>query len=882
MPRLVEYPIDDTVEYILTNSSAGMVVPNDVREALFLLVGCCVRSKTFKIKDMTQLLPGDRRDDTVFDALKIKDDAKEKLDAIDAAIADEVADILARYDAKAKNVQVVANNIRLGKIKIQKVQDSADTDEAAEDTAIGDADEHNGTDTDAVANVTADDSPYVNKENEQQSDAKDEGTVKPDDTNDDKGTSDVIDVPDDEPKHPDFEAMLHDDVFSADFDDDDDDSDAPIDIDVDAPLTAIGGDIKGDDKDENEFDDDDGDDVNGYVDEDSPIDIDTDAYRSSHSSMISDAGDDKQTDAGVEYHEPTVDTAKPVDIDGILATDRNDDDRIHVEGDEENEEPSIVKEPADTHNGADNPVDGHVSANSGIDEHTNEEKQPDNDIETAVETMNEQQIDDNGAVHVTTQAATNGQVPLASDISQIPVAAEVADLHKRIANVTDPKQVQAEFEKLSPDARQALADFAAEKAKEANEKKDAPDTTGGLPEFARELEAEKKAAAEAELNDDADEDIDDVQPDMESGIGDPDIINPIIEDIDEPDFVLDDEKTDFSETNPIVSGMLDKMYDGHGINGKSACVLLSTVFLVLTMIPFAGILNKFICGIDSLAFIGDQLFALKAIGILSLLFIITRFVSLTGQARAYRKNYNDLDNKAERTAYRFYEPSIRAEFMFPSRSLGESAGRSITSAVAGLALAAAASFCTIDAPIAGMAIMAVSIVSLIALGCHPLIDPEAGTDKCDMSDETELYIEEAIRANKRKDCWMLAILFLSFMTCVSLGNSIGLTVAPISMFFSPTLSVTIPGFTAFGIAGVLAIAHAFMATIGMGKRPLSIFWTLIKSAVVLFAGLGIGTLLTINALASMTGLILIAIVSVSFYLGATSSDYKADLPIKRR
>ena len=110
----------------------------------------------------------------------------------------------------------------------------------------------------------------------------------------------------------------------------------------------------------------------------------------------------------------------------------------------------------------------------------------------------------------------------------------------------------------------------------------------------------------------------------------------------------------------------------------------------------------------------------------------------------------------------------------------------------------------------------------------------------------------------------------------------GRVIAPIDMFLSPTLSVSIPGFTAFGLAGVLSIAHAFMVTIGMNKKPLSIFWTLIKSAAVLFAGLGIGTLFSVAVAFGMLALVLIAIVSIAFYFAGTSSCCKADLPLKRR
>ena len=100
---------------------------------------------------------------------------------------------------------------------------------------------------------------------------------------------------------------------------------------------------------------------------------------------------------------------------------------------------------------------------------------------------------------------------------QIAVFKEVSDLHARIAGMKDPQQVQSEFEKLSPESKEALAKFANEQAKEALAKKEAPDTTGGLPEFARELEAEKAAAAAvAEKSDD--EPVDG-EVEKESGIG---------------------------------------------------------------------------------------------------------------------------------------------------------------------------------------------------------------------------------------------------------------------------------------------------------------------------------------------------------------------------
>ena len=469
--------------------------------------------------------------------------------------------------------------------------------------------------------------------------------------------------------------------------------------------------------------------------------------------------------------------------------------------------------------------------------------------------------------------------PSDPNADRIAVLKEVNDLHARIAEMKDPKQVQSEFEKLSPESKEALAKFANEQAKEALAKKEAPDTTGGLPEFARELEAEKAAAAAvAEKPDDEPTDGEAVQ---ESGIGEPDIIGAAGEGLEEPDCVSDGD-IDYSDENPLVSAMLDKVYEGHGINGKTACVMLDVIFLVVMMIPFSGILNKYICGIDTFAFVGDPLFTVKSIGILALLFVVTRIISLTVQSRAYRKNVEGLDGKAERTAYRFYEPGIRAEFMFPSRSFGESIVRSVKSTIAGTALAAATSLCVVDAPVAGMALMAVSIVSIIFLGCRPLVDPEGYTDRMDLSDSAERRIESAVRSNKRKDCWMLSVLFMSFMACVALGSAMGRTISPIDMFLSPTLSVSIPGFTAFGLAGVLSIAHAFMVTIGMNKKPLSIFWTLIKSAAVLFAGLGIGTFFSVAVAFGMLALVLIAIVSIAFYFAGTSSCCKADLPLKRR
>ena len=480
-----------------------------------------------------------------------------------------------------------------------------------------------------------------------------------------------------------------------------------------------------------------------------------------------------------------------------------------------------------------------------------------------------------------TPSETDGVKPSPSDpnVDEIAVFKEVSDLHARIAGMNNPQQIQSEFEKLSPESKEALAKFANEQAKEALAKKEAPDTTGGLPEFARELEAEKAAAAA--VVEKSDDEPTDGEVKKESGIGEPDIIGAAGEGLEEPDCVSGGD-IDYSDENPLVSAMLDKVYEGHGINGKTACVMLDVIFLVAMMVPFSGIINKYICGIDTFAFVGDPLFTFKSIGILALLFVVTRIISLTAQSRAYRKNVEGLDGKAERTAYRFYEPGIRAEFMFPSRSFGESIVRSVKSVIAGTALAAATSLCVVDAPVAGMVLMAVSIVSIIFLGCRPFVDPEGYTDRMDLSDSAERRIESAVRSNKSKDCWMLSVLFMSFMTCVALGSSMGTAISPIDMFLSPTLSVSIPGFTAFGLAGVLSIAHAFMVTIGMDKKPLSIFWTLIKSAVVLFAGLGIGMLFSMSEAFGMLALVLVAIASIAFYFAGASSCYKADLPLKRR
>ena len=503
---------------------------------------------------------------------------------------------------------------------------------------------------------------------------------------------------------------------------------------------------------------------------------------------------------------------------------------------------------------------------------------------TEPEDSGDGEVGDSDAGDVETSEKPSGKdgvEPSPSDpnADRIAVLKEVNDLHDRIAGMKDPKQVQSEFEKLSPESKEALAKFANEQAKEALAKKEAPDTTGGLPEFARELEAEKAAAAA--VAEKPDDEPTDGEVGQESGIGEPDIIGAAGEGLEEPDCVSGGD-IDYSDENPLVSAMLDKVYEGHGINGKTACVMLDVIFLVAMMLPFSGILNKYICGIDTLAFVGDPLFAVKSIGILALLFVVTRIISLTAQSRAYRKNVEGLDGKAERTAYRFYEPGIRAEFMFPSRSFGESIVRSVKSVIAGTALAAATSLCVVDAPVAGMVLMAVSIISIIFLGCRPFVDPEGYTDRMDLSDSAERRIESAIRSNKRKDCWMLSVLFMSFMACVALGSAMGRTISPIDMFLSPTLSVSIPGFTAFGLAGVLSIAHAFMVTIGMNKKPLSIFWTLIKSAAVLFAGLGIGTLFSVAVAFGMLALVLIAIASIAFYFAGTSSCCKADLPLKRR
>lgn len=918
MPRLVEYPIDDTVEYILTNSSVGGRASDKARDAMSTLVECSVRSKTFKVKDMAQLLPGDTRSDDAIKTLKIKREGLNSLDAIDETAVPEVISILNGYNAKAQNVQVVANNIRTGKVTVRggvseqpshDVGTSASSDLTSENTPAEavteppegkDGDGTEKTDdvvmtqdtvratepaTEAAAESGPDDAvhePFDVHTTDSQADAATDG-------NDEMG----------EVKLPDFEAMLKDDagdggMFSVDFDDDNDDDD----------LDDAGSD--------NEFGDDDGDDVNGYVDEDAPIDIDTDVYRrqfvpaeggadgsaatSNEDTEVPETasdvdvtaendGDDASANgAKHDAHHDAIDIddaeasdEKPENADGfsVTAAPATPDDAIGetiVPDTDHGVVPETEDAPSDTDTDtisttateeAPDVSDAESPAGDSVVEPTDMEDAP-RDVEPGEATESEDADD-----------GKTGD----PNVDEIAVFKEVSDLHARIAGMKDPQQVQSEFEKLSPESKEALAKFANEQAKEALAKKEAPDTTGGLPEFARELEAEKAAAAAvAEKSDD---EPTDGEVEKESGIGEPDIIGAAGEGLDEPDCVSDG-NIDYSEENPLVSAMLDKVYDGHGINGKTALVMLDVIFLVVMMIPFSGILNKYICGIDTFSFVGDPLFTFKSIGILALLFVVTRIISLTAQSRAYRKNVEELDGKAERTAYRFYEPGIRAEFMFPSRSFGESIVRSVKSVIAGTALAAATSLCVVDAPVAGMALMAVSIVSIIFLGCRPFVDPEGYTDRMDLSDSTERRIESAIRSNKRKDCWMLSVLFMSFMTCVALGSSMGRTISPIDMFLSPTLSVSIPGFTAFGLAGVLSIAHAFMVTIGMNKKPLSIFWTLIKSAAVLFAGLGIGTLFSVAVAFGMLALVLIAVVSIAFYFAGTSSCCKADLPLKRR
>lgn len=954
MPRLVEYPIDDTVEYILTNSSVGGRASDKARDAMSTLVECSVRSKTFKVKDMVQLLPGDTRSDDAIKTLKIKREGLNSLNAIDEAAVPEVISILNGYNAKAKNVQVVANNIRTGKVTVRgsvselsshDVGTSAPSDHAGENTpAEAVTEPSTGKDGDGAEN-TADvvmtpdavpatepatateaadtaDSPLHGEggvedaESGEAEEVAEPTEVAAESAHDDAGhepldahvaDSDADGAADGNPergenKLPDFEAMLKDDagdegMFSVDFDDDDDDD-----------LDDAGSD--------DEFGDDDGDDVNGYVDEDAPIDIDTDAYRRKFVPVEDDAdGSTATSKEDVKVPETASDGTAESDGDDASAN-GVENDANHDATDIDDIATSDEKlENADDLVVADAPVSTPATPGDAIGETI----APDTDYGTTTETEDEP-TDTDTATDTTATTATEetpdgvDAEPLASDsdgeptdgtdapqdvepgettesedsddgetgdpnVDEIAVFKEVSDLHARIAGMKDPQQVQSEFEKLSPESKEALAKFANEQAKEALAKKEAPDTTGGLPEFARELEAEKAvAAAVAEKSDDGPVDG---EVEKESGIGEPDIIGAAGEGLEEPDCVSGGD-IDYSDENPLVSAMLDKVYEGHGINGKTACVMLDVIFLVAMMVPFSGILNKYICGIDTFAFVGDPLFTFKSIGILALLFVVTRIISLTAQSRAYRKNVEGLDGKAERTAYRFYEPGIRAEFMFPSRSFGESIVRSVKSVIAGTALAAATSLCVVDAPVAGMALMAVSIVSIIFLGCRPLVDPEGYTDRMDLSDSAERRIESAVRSNKRKDCWMLSVLFMSFMTCVALGSSMGTAISPIDMFLSPTLSVSIPGFTAFGLAGVLSIAHAFMVTIGMDKKPLSIFWTLIKSAVVLFAGLGIGMLFSMSAAFGMLALVLVAIASIAFYFAGTSSCCKADLPLKRR
>lgn len=944
MPRLVEYPIDDTVEYILTNSSVGGRASDKARDAMSTLVECSVRSKTFKVKDMAQLLPGDTRSDDAIKTLKIKREGLNSLDAIDETAVPEVISILNGYNAKAKNVQVVANNIRTGKVTVRggvsetsshDVSTSAPAGENTPAEAVtepstgkdGDGTEKTADAVmtqDAVSTTetadTADSTLHGEEGTEGTESSKVEKATEPieaaaESVRDDAGhepldaravDSEADGTADGNPergeaKLPDFEAMLKDDagdggMFSVDFDDDEDD------------LDDAGSD--------DEFGDDDGDDVNGYVDEDAPIDIDTDAYRRQFVPVEDDI--DSSTAAvkeDVEAPEAVSDVTAENDGDDAFANGLEND--AHHEATDiddaatSDEKPENTDDPGVTDASASTlvtPGDAIVETivpdtdHGAVPETEDASSDTDTDTDTIATTATEEASDVSDAespagdsvveptdMEGAPQDVEPGEATESEDaddgkagdpnVDEIAVFKEVSDLHARIAGMKDPQQVQSEFEKLSPESKEALAKFANEQAKEALAKKEAPDTTGGLPEFARELEAEKAAAAAvAEKSDD---EPTDGEVEKESGIGEPDIIGAAGEGLDEPDCVSDG-NIDYSEENPLVSAMLDKVYDGHGINGKTALVMLDVIFLVVMMIPFSGILNKYICGIDTFSFVGDPLFTFKSIGILALLFVVTRIISLTAQSRAYRKNVEELDGKAERTAYRFYEPGIRAEFMFPSRSFGESIVRSVKSVIAGTALAAATSLCVVDAPVAGMALMAVSIVSIIFLGCRPFVDPDGYTDRMDLSDSTERRIESAIRSNKRKDCWMLSVLFMSFMTCVALGSSMGRVIAPIDMFLSPTLSVSIPGFTAFGLAGVLSIAHAFMVTIGMNKKPLSIFWTLIKSAAVLFAGLGIGTLFSVAVAFGMLALVLIAIVSIAFYFAGTSSCCKADLPLKRR
>lgn len=955
MPRLVEYPIDDTVEYILTNSSVGGRASDKARDAMSTLVECSVRSKTFKVKDMVQLLPGGTRSDDAIKTLKIKREGLNSLDAIDEAAVPEVISILNGYNAKAKNVQVIANNIRTGKVTVRggvsepsshDVGTSAPSDHAGENTPAeavtepstgkyGDGAEKTAdvvmtpddvsTSEPAPAFETADtaDSPIHDEEGVEGTESGEVEKATATEPTEATAESDHDDA-DHEPldahatdseadgtaggngemekaKLPDFEAMLKDDagdggMFSVDFDDDDDDLD---------------------DADSNdEFGDDDGDDVNGYVDEDAPIDIDTDAYRRKFVPVEDDI--DSSTAAvkeDVEAPEVVSDVTAGNDGDDASAdgveNDANHgatdiDDVVSSDEKSENADDLVVADvPVPTPATPGDAIDEAIVPDTDYDTTTETEDAPsdtdtntvtdtDTDTEEVPDASDAEQLasDSDGEPIDAADAPQDGELGEATEsedsddgetgdpnVDEIAVFKEVSDLHARIAGMKDPQQVQSEFEKLSPESKEALAKFANEQAKEALAKKEAPDTTGGLPEFARELEAEKAAAAA--VVEKPDDEPADGEVEKESGIGEPDIIGAAGEGLEEPDCVSGGD-IDYSDENPLVSAMLDKVYEGHGINGKTACVMLDVIFLVAMMVPFSGILNKYICGIDTFAFVGDPLFTFKSIGILALLFVVTRIISLTAQSRAYRKNVEGLDGKAERTAYRFYEPGIRAEFMFPSRSFGESIVRSVKSVIAGTALAAATSLCVVDAPVAGMVLMAVSIVSIIFLGCRPFVDPEGYTDRMDLSDSAERRIESAIRSNKRKDCWMLSVLFMSFMACVALGSSMGTAISPIDMFLSPTLSVSIPGFTAFGLAGVLSIAHAFMVTIGMDKKPLSIFWTLIKSAVVLFSGLGIGMLFSMSAAFGMLALVLVAIASIAFYFAGTSSSCKADLPLKRR
>lgn len=946
MPRLVEYPIDDTVEYILTNSSVGGRASDKARDAMSTLVECSVRSKTFKVKDMVQLLPGDTRSDDAIKTLKVKREGLNSLNAIDEAAVPEVISILNGYNAKAKNVQVVANNIRTGKVPVRggvsapsshDTGTSAPSDHSGENTpAEAVTEPSTGKDGDGAENtadvVMAPDAVQVTSGEADEANKPTEATAES--GHDDAGhepldvhavDSEADGTADGNPergnaKLPDFEAMLKDDagdggMFSVDFDDDDDD------------LDGAGSD--------DEFGDDDDDDVNGYVDEDAPIDIDTDAYRRKFVPAEGDADDSTATEkedvnasdtasdvtAGNDGNDASADGVEndvhhdATDIDG---TESSDEKPESADGADVTDAPVPTPVPPsdaigetiapDTDHGTtieteDEPTDTDTATDMTATTAT--EETPDGaDIEPTAGNIVTEQIDkidapQDGEPGEATEPENAGDgetgdgetgekpsekdggenLPNDPNVDEIAVFKEVSDLHARIAGMKDPQQVQSEFEKLSPESKEALAKFANEQAKEALAKKEAPDTTGGLPEFARELEAEKAAAA-AVVEKSDDEPVDG-EVEKESGIGEPDIIGAAGEGLEEPDCVSGGD-IDYSDENPLVSAMLDKVYEGHGISGKTACVMLDVIFLVAMMVPFSGIINKYICGIDTFAFVGDPLFTFKSIGILALLFVVTRIISLTAQSRAYRKNVEGLNGKAERTAYRFYEPGIRAEFMFPSRSFGESIVRSVKSVIAGTALAAATSLCVVDAPVAGMALMAVSIVSIIFLGCRPFVDPEGYTDRMDLSDSAERRIESAIRSNKRKDCWMLSVLFMSFMACVALGSSMGTAISPIDMFLSPTLSVSIPGFTAFGLVGVLSIAHAFMVTIGMDKKPLSIFWTLIKSAVVLFAGLGIGMLFSMSAAFGMLALVLVAIASIAFYFAGTSSCCKADLPLKRK